>query len=124
MIDNGTLLGILTVMISGLALALAWWKAPQENRKLEADTDAKVSEAALALLKPMQERIAELEKSHEKDKLRLAEHERRIGELECELREERATKADVVTGAQRLFHQVESLGGIPVYRPPVKPGEE
>lgn len=100
------------------ALILAWRKAPLESRNLKADTDARVSEAALKLLEPMQKRIDELEAARERDKARMTEMERRISDMECELREERSQKADVMDGANKLVHQVESLGANPVYRPP------
>lgn len=119
-------------MVSVGTLILAWRKAPHENRNLQADTRVKdsdvevkrveaaseIKEAALALVEPLKKRIDELEAARERDKTRMSLLEQRITDLECELREERSSRAEVEAGAHRLVHQVESLGANPVYRPP------
>lgn len=85
---------------------------------MRAETEAHISEVALTLIDPMKRRIEELEASRERQRMSINELEKRITELECELREERANRAEIEAGAQRLVHQVESLGANPVYRPP------
>ncbi len=110
----------MAILISTGTLFLAWRKASHESRNIEADTEGKISEAALALVEPLKKRVDELEAARERDKARIVEHERRITELECELREERSQKLDLLDGAHKLVHQVESLGGMPVYKPPEK----
>lgn len=118
MIDLTALGTLFAIMASLGTLYLAWRKAPHESRALNADSETRVSDAALKLLEPLQKRIDELEAARERDKQRISEHERRITELECELREERSAKAEIISGAERLMHQVESLGAKPVYVPP------
>lgn len=120
MIEINALSTLFAILMSIGALILAWRKAPAETRQADADAADKVREAALALLEPMQKRVDDLEKARERDKARMTELERRITELECELRDERSEKAEVIGGAQRLVHQIESLGANPVYRPPKK----
>jgi chromosome segregation ATPase len=122
MIDVNALSTLVAILMSIGALYLAWRKAPHESRNLQAETDKTITDAALQLLEPMQRRIDELEKGRERDKARMAEHERRITELECELRNEKSEKAEVIDGAKRLYHQIESLNSKPVYRPPGIPG--
>lgn len=122
MIDVNALSTLVAVLMSIGALYLAWRKAPHETRNTQADTEGKITDAALQLLEPMQKRIDELEAARERDRVRMAEHERRISDLECELRAERSEKAEVIDGAKRLYHQIESLNSKPVYRPPGIPG--
>lgn len=124
MIDINALSTLVAILMSIGALYLAWRKAPHENRNLQAETDRAITDAALQLLEPLQKRIDELEQARERDKARMTEMDRRITELECELRDERSEKFDVLNGANKLVHQVVSLGGVPVYHPPTKPGKE
>lgn len=121
-IDWITLNSLIAVIASMAALILAWRKAPHETRVLDADAEAKISDAAIKLLEPLQKRIEELEASKERQRASITELERRISELECELRDERNQKADIIVGAEKLAHQVESLGAQPVYRPPRRGG--
>lgn len=123
MIDFNGLSALLAVLVSFGALILAWRKAPTERRATSADAGDKISDAALQLLEPMKVRINELEAAREHERTRMSELERRVTELECELREERIAKAEIIGGANRLVHQVESMGGNPVYRPPRGTGE-
>lgn len=122
MIDFATLLALMAMVVSLGTLVLAWLKAPSEKQVLHADAGDKISDAALQLIEPLQARITELEAARERDKARMAEHERRISDLECELRAEKTEKAEVIDGAKRLYRQIESLNGKPVYRPPGIPG--
>lgn len=122
MIDFEALGVLFAIVVSLGTLYLSWRKAPHDNRNLDADSETKLSKAALELIVPLQKRIDELEAARERDKLRISEHERRITELECELREERSAKDEIRTGAERLVHQVESLGAKPVYIPPKRGG--
>lgn len=109
--------------ISGLgSLALQWRKSRLEGSALNVENETKLSKAALDLLEPLQKRIDELEAAREREKTRMADLERRVAELECELRDERNIKDEIRAGAERLVHQVESLGGKPVYVPPKRGG--
>jgi len=118
MIDWNSLTTFLAVLVSVSMFILAWRKAPSETYNLKAESEAKISAAAVALIEPMQKRLDELEKSRERQRISINELERRITDLECELREEKSQKADILDGANKLVHQVESLGANPVYRPP------
>lgn len=122
MIDFQALGVIVAIMVSLGTLYLSWRKAPHDVRNVQADTGEKVTEAAIQLLEPLQQRISELELARERDKVRISELERRVTELECELRDERNAKDEIRTGAERLVHQVESLGAKPVYTPPRRGG--
>ncbi len=121
-IDWAALTALIAVIGSGVTIFLAWRKAPIESANLRAETDAHISEIALTLIKPMKQRIDELETSGERQRISINELEKRITELESELRKERSEKAEIAEGAHRLVHQVESLGASPVYRPPAKRG--
>lgn len=118
MIDWAALTALIAVIASGITIWLAWRKAPIESQHLKAETEGRITEAALKLIEPLQKRIEELEQSRERQRASINELEQRITELECELRQEYSEKAEIVEGANRLVHQIESLGANPVYRPP------
>lgn len=103
-------------------------KLDTETQKTGADASASISEAAMALLEPLKKRIEEVEaeKSRmEKDlRARITTLESRMDELEKELREKSAIIDDLTSGAIKLYHQVQSLGGVPVYVPPAKKGKK
>lgn len=119
-IDWAALTALIAVIGSGVGIFLAWRKAPIESQHMRAETEAHISEVALTLIDPMKRRIEELEASRERQRVSIDELEKRITELECELRTERSEKAEIVDGAHRLVHQVESLGAQPVYKPPAR----
>jgi chromosome segregation ATPase len=113
---------IVAVVGSLAALVIAWRKAPAEKRKMNADAESAISGAAVSLIEPLQKRIEELEAAREKDRTKMTSMESRISVLECEVREERSEKEAISDGARKLMHQVESYGGVPVYRPPERGG--
>lgn len=116
-----TLIASVVAVIGSIsAVVVAWRKAPHENRKLQAEAESAISEAAVSLIEPLQKRIDDLEKGREKDKDTIIALETRVTALECELREERNEKADIVDGAHKLYHQVQSLGAQPLYQPPAR----
>ena len=104
---------IIALVMAGIALAgeiYRWIKAPHETKALDASTenqDANTAEKYQTIANMAAERALKLEK--------------RINELECEVaklkeenRQYREENVDLRDWADRLVHQVKSLGGNPV----------
>lgn len=86
-------------------------KTQSETSKNDAEAAQTVSGAAMTLLEPLTKRIDDLQVQVDALKTRVKFLETMLDQVECE-------RDDVTIGANRLFQQVLSLGGQPVYTPP------
>jgi len=93
--------------LGGLAGLAALIVAFSERRKKHADYANQISEAALQLINPLRERLAASE-------ARIMELEREVAELRLENERLRRENGDLKAWAERLVHQVQSLGAMPV----------
>lgn len=121
-IDWGNVGSLLAVIVTFITMIIAWKKYPHEIKNTENEAADVVTDAAIKLLKPLQDRIDELEAEKidmEKVlKARIKELDGRVRELEKQLKLFEDTFDIEVRGAKKLYHQVRSLGGIPVHTPP------
>lgn len=98
---------LVPILLALIAAAPGVWAILSQRNKIKVDAATEINNAAIALIKPYRERIAELEK--------------RVNALEVELDAQRSTidfYEEIHRGARRLHSQVKSLGGDPVYNPP------
>lgn len=92
-------------------------KDDAEGEKAKAEATEQVTQAALALIKPLEERIVQLEKERQADQDTKAALQAKVGLLQDEMREVRYTNAQLLAGVNRLSHQVRALGHEPVFDP-------
>lgn len=90
-----------------MAVVIAYRKQPAETRVLNADAAGKVTQSALAMLEPLQERVEYLEKELGDACLELESLKKTVNALKSE-------NEALQDWARRLVHQVRSLGGEPV----------
>jgi hypothetical protein len=102
---------------SVVALIIAWRKAPAETRKVEADAGNTITDAAVALVEPLKQRISDLEEVQVRNKARITALEVEVDALKCQIRDADAEKAELLHGTMRLIHQLESMGLAPVWKP-------
>ena len=98
---------IVPILLALIASAPGVWAILSQRNKIKVDAATEINNAAIALIKPYRERIAELEK--------------RVNALEIELEAQKSINEfyeEIYRGAKRLHSQVKSLGGDPVYNPP------
>jgi len=86
-----------------------------QRKKVDADAADTLTETAISLVAPLKERLMELE-------TKTTEQAQRIEELETRVTEQKELILELQEGAERLAHQVRSLGGSPVFAP--KPKEK
>lgn len=101
------LTGIMGLLTALGALWVALKKRPSEIRVMDADAATKLSSAATSLVEPLQKRIDALESD-------MAAACEQIDELEKKVKALKVENGYLVDWAQRLVHQVQSLGGHPV----------
>ena len=99
-------------------LIIAWVKSGPENHASLASASSSVTETAVALLRPLKDRLEELERERIKLEERISKLEKQVVKLEKELALEREDKQIIIQGAIQLYNQVEGLAGIPAYLPP------
>ena len=120
--DKAIISTIIVALVASLPGLLALYFQRHKDRAVahQADADAsdKISEAALALLKPYKDRVAELEAEKIGMDERMTKLEDRVNELEKILKETTGCLDDVISGAQKLIHQLKSLNIAPVWEPP------
>lgn len=123
---------VLQVIVAALIAALTslitlWAKRKLENAQAErehataADT---LTDSALSLLAPYKDENMTLRDQVAKLRLIQTEMQQEIDELKKQIRKLTQQFDDVVAGAHRLVHQVQSHGSDPVYVPPERRKEE
>lgn len=113
------LIGLLSGIGGALiTLVIARQRNRIEQPKIKADAGLsnaqaadQIGEAALALLQPYKDEVATLRAEVNNLRVELDDLRSELSELVCE-------REIIVSGAHQLYHQVVSLGGLPVYRPP------
>lgn len=77
---------------------------------------SEIQSAALALLQPYKEEVERL-------RVEVSSLRAEVSSLRVELQEVKGERDIVIGGAHQLYHQVISMGGKPVYRPPERRGQ-
>jgi predicted RNase H-like nuclease (RuvC/YqgF family) len=93
--------------LGGLAGLAALIVALAERRKKSADYAEQINRSSLSLIEPLQKRLDAADK-------KIAELEAEVAELRAENIRLRAENGGLKSWADRLVHQVQSLGGTPV----------
>lgn len=108
---------LVSLLGSGLVVWVAAKKAPAEIRGIDADATKTNAEAAIALNEGLVRRVERLEAE-------LAEACEQVEGMKKEISDLRAENTALHNWAERLAHQVQSMGGVPVplsHKPRLQP---
>ena len=121
MTDWTVIFGIASMLGSIVALVVALKKQPYENKKLDADAAKGFAEAA-----KLSEEAAQMSASRaavsaneflaykSQTQKQLTDLQCEVGKLKAEIRERDERLEDLQDWCERLVHQVQSYGGVPV----------
>lgn len=104
---------VLAIALAFIAASPGIFLAYRQTRKDVSEEGREIAKTALTLIQPYKDRVSELEQ-----KLKIVEP--KLEALEAAIKTITEKYNIVLDGAHRLYHQVESLNGHPVWKPPEK----
>jgi len=108
---GGVIGAVTTLAVASHRNKLEMPKILAESGLSRAQAADQIGDAAMALLKPYKDEVDSLRKEVRtlRDEIETLRSE--LSELVCE-------RNVIISGAHQLYHQIISMGGAPVYRPP------
>lgn len=97
-------------VVAGATSLITLYKLLAERRKISADGGEAVTRAALALVEPLERRIAAQDRQLAEQQARIAAQHEEIAGLRCQMRV-------VLAGVGRLVEQLRTAGLEPVWTP-------
>lgn len=108
----------LAILSGGFISALvSIYKAKKENTKLEAERDNLISQATTNLLRPLNERIDQLDKLVKDLKICDKENKDKIGLLQAKVKSLTIKNNRLVNGINMLVSQIKMVGEKPIWQP-------